>query len=89
MAAQLAIGTTAANSADFTVVTALPKTLFLTGTSGALSADATIELQIKSAAGDYYPVNTLNITKRILFLEAPGVYRVARLAGPSVGVELL
>ena len=85
MAALLAVGTAAANSADFTL-TGEATSLFLVATAGIVS-DSVVEIQVKSAAGVYYPIGSLNQTMPMQVLSAPGTFRVARPAGPSCGVD--
>ncbi len=85
MASLLAVGTSAASSADFTL-TGESSSLFLVSPGG-LPSLACAEIEIKSAAGDYYPVGALSVGSPMGVLSGPGTYRVSRPAGPSCGVD--
>lgn len=85
MAALLATGTTAASSADFTL-TGESSTLFLVSTAG-LPSGSSASIEIKSAAGVYYPVGALSTGTPLRVLSGPGTYRVSRVAGPNCGVD--
>lgn len=85
MAALLDVNTTAASSADFTL-TGEASTLFLVSTA-ALPSGAAATVEVKSAAGVYYPIGALSTQTPIQVLTGPGVYRVSRAAGVSCGVD--
>lgn len=85
MAALLAVGVTAASSADF-ALTGESTSLFLTSTA-ALESGSLAVIEVKSAAGVYYGIGRLNAAQAILVLNAPGTYRVSRPAGASCGVD--
>jgi hypothetical protein len=85
MAALLATGTTALNSADFTL-SGETSSLFLVSTAG-IPAGAWCDIQVKGANGLYYPMGALNSITPFLVLSSPGTYRVARAAGVDVGVD--
>lgn len=86
MAELLAINTTAANSADFTL-TGESTALLLTATA-ALPEGAQVEIQAKTSAGVYIPIGRLTTGAPLQVLSAPGTYRVARTAtGASCGVD--
>lgn len=85
MASLLATGTTAANSADFTLV-GETSSLFLVSTAGLLPG-SWADIQIKGANGLYYPVGALNLQTPFWVLSSPGTYRVARPLGVDVGVD--
>jgi hypothetical protein len=85
MAALLATGTTAAQSADFTLA-GESSTLFLVSTASVLP-QSSCDIQIKGANLVYQTIGTLTTATPCLVLSAPGTYRVSRLAGPDVGVD--
>lgn len=85
MAALLAVDTTAASSADFTL-TGEASTLFLVA-AAAIPSGAAAAIEVKSAAGVYYPFGALNAQTPILVVSGPGVYRVSRAAGVACGVD--
>ena len=85
MAALLAVGTSAASSADFTL-TGETSSLFLVNTA-ALESGSAVNVEVKSAAGVYFAIGSLTVATPIQVLSAPGTFRVSRLAGASVGVD--
>lgn len=85
MASLLATGTTAANSADFTLA-GETTSLFLVSTA-ALPSGITVELQVKGANGVYYPMGSLSSNAPFIVLSSPGTFRVSRPAGPDCGVD--
>lgn len=84
----LAVGTTAADSSDITVVAGTPVTVVAKGASGGDKLLGTWELVVKVKGDDgvYYPIDSLNKNKKGVILAGPGVYQVSRLAGSSVSV---
>lgn len=89
MATQLiAVGTIDATSGDITVVAGTPATIFLKTTSGNLpDPQSRAVIQAKTAAATYQTIGELNGLNRSLVIDAPGVFRVQKFAGPSFGVE--
>lgn len=85
MTALLAVGTTAASSADFTL-TGESSSLFLVSTA-ALPSGSSATIEVKSAAGVYYPIGALSVSTPLQVLSGPGTYRVSRPAGPDCGVD--
>ncbi len=85
MTAILVVGTTAASSADFTI-TGESTSLLLTSSAG-LPSEAAATIEVKSAAGVYYPIGALSVTTPLQVLSGPGTYRVSRPDGPSCGVD--
>lgn len=85
MAEILAVGTSAASSADFTL-TGESTSLFITGTEG-MKSNSAAAIEVKSAAGAYYPIGTLTLQNSLLVLSSPGTFRVSRPAGASFGVD--
>lgn len=85
MAALLAVGAGAANSADFTLA-GESSTLFLTAATGLLP-ESLVVIEIKSASGGYTAIGVLHVTVPAKVLTGPGTYRVTRPAGPAVGVD--
>ena len=85
MAALLAVGTTAATSADFTL-TGESTSLFLVATAG-LESGSAASVDVKGANGVYYPIGALTLMAPFLVLSSPGTFRVSRGAGVSVGVD--
>ena len=87
MSALLAVGTTTASSADFTL-TGEVTTLFLVNTTAPLDVGAQAVIEVKSAAGQYYNIGALSATRNpVLAISAPGTFRVTRYAGASCGVD--
>ena len=87
MAALLAVGTTTASSADFTLY-GETSSLFLVNTAAPLDVNAQAVVEIKSAAGQYYTIGALSGSiNPMLVLSGPGTYRVTRYAGTSCGVD--
>lgn len=85
MAALLAVGTTAASSADFTL-TGESTSLFLVATAG-LESGSAATVEVKGANNVYYPVGALTLMAPFLVLSSPGIFRVSRPAGVGVGVD--
>lgn len=84
----IAVGTTDANSADVTVAAGAPVSVFLKGTAGAyVDPQARCVVEAKTAAGAYQLVGELVGQQRGLVIDAPGIYRIRKFAGPSFGVE--
>lgn len=83
----LAIGTTAADSGDFTVADGSLLTVSLKDAAGPrIAAGARVELQLKDNSGQYFTVDTLNNGKSAVVIVGPGTYRASRTAGTSCGV---
>lgn len=83
----LAIGATAENSADQTVVAGTPKTFCLKDTAGGtISPYAEVEIQLKDDASQYFTIATLTGLDPALVVTGAGVYRFSRKAGFSCGV---
>lgn len=82
----LAIGTTAADSADVTVAADSVGSFALKKPGGGvLNAQSLIKIYRKDDLGGYNLIGRLNTTKS--FIQLPeGTYRFSRAAGPSVGV---
>jgi len=85
MAVLLATGTTAANSADFTL-TGETSSLFLVSTAD-IPQGASVTVQVKGANGLYYGIGGLSVSDPFRVLSSPGTYRVSRPAGVDVGVD--
>ncbi|MET4199076.1 hypothetical protein ABIA95_003076 [Bradyrhizobium sp. LA8.1] len=83
----LAIGVTAADSADQVVSTGTPLTVCLKDAAGPAVGDlAFVDILLKDDAGQYFLVETLSALKPALMIVAPGTYRFSRRAGVSCGV---
>ncbi len=85
MAALLATGTSAAQSADFTLA-GEASSLFLVSTAQLVSGSV-VTLEVKGANGVYYPFARLDNASPFQVLTGPGTYRVNRPAGADVGVD--
>ena len=86
MAALLANGTTAASSADFSLV-GESTTLFLVAATTAIP-DVAVLIEIKSAAATYHPIGVLTDETPAVVLSGPGTYRVSRqVCATAVGVD--
>lgn len=84
----LTAGTTAANSSDFTLAAGESATILLKDAAGPrLSQGATVYIDMKDDAGQYFEIDRLNIDKPAVVLTAIGTFRVRRPAGVSVGVS--
>jgi len=82
----LAIGTTAADSADITIAANSIGSFSLKKTGGGVLNDRSlIKIYRKDDLGGYNYIDRLNTTKSIISLPE-GTYRFSRAAGPSVGV---
>ncbi|MEP6827933.1 MAG: hypothetical protein ABJA10_07645 [Aestuariivirga sp.] len=90
----LAVGTTAADSADVVVAAGTPLTVALkdaagpvVGVSNDLSAPALVQMKLKDDAGQYFLIDTLNSKSRpAIVIFGPGTYQFSRIAGTSCGV---
>ncbi len=86
MAELLAIGTTLAASADFTL-TGESSTLFLTAAAAQVPQCVAL-VEIKSAAGTYHIIGKLDEYNPAKVLTGPGTYRVSRqVCTTGVGVD--
>lgn len=82
MAELIASGTTAANSADFTVLSGSPVNISLHDADGVFSNDVAATVFIKSSAGVYRAVSGGNLSaqRAELVIDGPGTYRVTKYA---------
>lgn len=78
----LAVGTTAANSADIVVGSGSSLLIGLKEPA----AGAEVKVSVKDDAGNYLYVGSLNVSRSTATLSAPGTYRLSRVAGASCGV---
>ena len=86
MAELLAIGTTLAASADFTL-SGESSTLFLTAAAAQVPPSVSL-IELKSAAGTYHIIGKLTPDVPAQVLTGPGTYRVSRQAcALGVGVD--
>lgn len=80
----IATGSTAANSADVTVVAGTPITV---GLKGVVDANATVLVSLKDDGSAYNRINSrLTSDVASLMISAPGTYRFSRVAGSTCGV---
>lgn len=83
----LAVGTTAADSADVVVAAGDQLTVCLKDAAGPrLAANAMVHILLKDDAGEYFRVDALSTARPAVVIAAAGTYRFSRPAGPSVGV---
>lgn len=83
MATQLlAAGTTAADSADVTVVAGTPVTVALK----AAADGAEVAVKLKDDGAAYNIVGRITSSAPALMISAPGTYRFSRVAGATCGV---
>jgi len=83
----LAVGTTAANSADVTIAAGATLTVCLKDAAGAVIGNAAkVEIQLKDDAGEYFTVATLTGGRPSIVIVGAGTYRFSRHAGISCGV---
>lgn len=90
MATQLiAVGTAAADSADIVVAAGTPATVFIKGAAdGPPDSGAVYAIKAKTAAATYHQIGQLDSKTPALAIDAPGTYRVSRVAnGASSGLE--
>ena len=78
----IATGTTAANSADVTVVAGTPITVALK----AAADGAEVAVKLKDDGAAYNIVGRITSAQPSLMILAPGTYRFSRIAGASCGV---
>ena len=84
MAELISIGTTQADSSDFTLAAGETATLFLKDAAGPqLANDSYAEIQIKAANGEYFFIGGLNCREPAKNLYGAGTYRVRRMASVS------
>lgn len=79
----IASGSTAASSADLTMVAGTPITVSL---KDVVDGNARVVLEIKSDAGAYNVISELTSHLQTGIITGPGVYRVSRIAGGTCGV---
>lgn len=83
----LAVGTSAANSADVVVASGASLTVSLKDAAGpTLGANAVVNVLLKDDVGQYFRVDRLSTAKPALVIAAAGTYRFSRVAGTSCGV---
>ncbi len=88
----LAVGTTAADSADVVVAAGDQLTVSLKDAAGPLVGNgALVYIQLKDDAAEYFTVDMLYVDtfgarKSAVVIAAAGTYRFSRLAGVSCGV---
>jgi hypothetical protein len=90
MASLIASGTTADNSADFTVAAGTPVTISLHDADGVFGNDVAATVFIKSSGGVYRAVAGGNLSpqKPELVIDGPGTYRVSKYASAvAFGVD--
>lgn len=81
----LAVGTTAADSADVVVTT--PVTVCLKDAAGPyVASGAHVNVSLKDDAGQYFIVDQMTNGKPAIVISGPGTYRFSRLAGVGCGV---
>lgn len=79
----LATASTAADSADVTVVAGTPLTV---GLKGVADGGALVAIKLKDDASAYNVVGSLTATQSSILISAPGTYRFSRVAGATCGV---
>lgn len=79
----IAVGTTAANSADIVVAAGEVATIGLKVDAG---SDAQVQIQLKDAGGGYNLIGYVGTREGAKAITAPGTYRIVRKAGVSCGV---
>lgn len=80
----LALGTTAADSSDFTFTG--PTVVGIKTTGGVQVLGGEIRISVKGDDNNYYPFGKLSKNAPVLTIQAPGTYRFSRVASPySVG----
>ena len=90
----LSVSATANVSGDVVVTSGIPLTVALNGNTGptALTANnlalqATVDIQLKDSANNYFTIDTLHTKiKPALVIYGPGTYRFSRANGQPVGV---
>ncbi|MBW7968128.1 hypothetical protein [Bradyrhizobium sp. BR 10289] len=80
----LAIGNTAASSADQVVASGSTLTVCLKSAAGpAIDSAARVDIFLKADNGEYFPVDSLTYQKPALMIVAPGTYRFTRVLDPQ------
>lgn len=79
----LAPGTGDTDSDDVVVTSEL--TVALNGEGGGIAKGASVNISLKDAAGNYWPVDRLTVNRPALVLSA-GTWRFSRGSGPPCGV---
>jgi len=88
MASILAAGITQAASSTFTLAAGESKTVYLTAVGAPIADDATAQIQIASAAGDYTTLGALTRAVPSCVVQAVGTFRVLRWpCSTPVGIE--
>lgn len=89
MAEILASGTTETSSSTFTVTAGTPVTVFLKVASGALvPRGSRAVVQIQESGTNWLTVIELTRQRSQVVIDAPGTYRVTRLAaGTAFGID--
>lgn len=83
----IAVGNSAADSADITVAAGTPVMIFLTESAdGPVDSNARVEVKAKSAGGTYHVIGQITGMDPARVIDGPGTYRVSRIAGPTFGV---
>jgi hypothetical protein len=86
----LAVGDTAADSADVVIAAGASLTVALKDAAGPRVAEgdpgAMVHISLKDDAGQYFRVDQLTGERPALVLAAAGTYRFSRVAGVSCGV---
>lgn len=83
----LAVGTTAASSADVIVASGESLTVCLKDAEGpSIGSYARVQIQLKADSGQYFTIDTLSQAKLAVVIQAAGTYRFARSAGTPCGV---
>lgn len=83
----IAIGTTEANSADFTLTGEATSLVLKSASPPEVPFDAVAKIQAKMSDGSYFNIGELSSRAPMLVLSAPGVFRVQRKAGAAFGVD--
>lgn len=82
----LAVGTTAADSADVVVAAGDELTVCLKDAAGpGVLSSALVRVQLKDDAGQYFTIDSLSGARPALIVRA-GTWRFVRVAGASCGV---
>lgn len=84
MAELIASSTSAATSADITVVAGTPATIFLkSATSEVLPSDGSAQIQIKSSNLTYYVLGSIDRVNPAKVIDGPGTYRIVKTGSAS------
>lgn len=82
----MAVGSTAASSADTIIAAGATLTVALKAASGPAVRGAVVQIMLKDDAGQYFLIDELNSAQPALVIAGAGTYQFRRIAGVACGV---